>query len=147
MESNLGRHGFFWLTGYNLSPMETKAGTWRQEWMESLGGKGPLACSACFLGAPRITRTAKALPTVGWAHPNESLTEKTPYRVSSRPVLEGNPQLLSMSSSQTTLARIKSTKPTGVVGGVGKLGSSARYPLRLPQLSMEGYKGHIEHSP
>lgn len=57
----------FWLTGYNLSPMETKAGTWRQERMERLEGKGPLACSACFLGAPRITRTAKALPT--WAGP------------------------------------------------------------------------------
>ena len=52
-----------------------RAGTWRQELIDAealeglLTGLHLVACSACFLIAPRTTFPGMALPTMGWGPP------------------------------------------------------------------------------
>lgn len=80
-----GEERVYWFLGYSQSLQEAKAGTqgriWRQELKMRLGwvlltGLFSMDCLVAFLIQPKTTCPEIVPPTVGWAHPHQSLIKK-----------------------------------------------------------------------
>ena len=58
----------------------------QKPWRNSVSCLLPIACSACFLLAPRTTCPGVATPTVGWALPDPPLIKKMHHRLAQKPI-------------------------------------------------------------
>lgn len=93
-QEQLWKERLFYLTVCNPLSREVQAGTWRQGQMQRHGDVlltdwYPMACSACFLIAPRTTCPGVTLP-------HQSSTKKMHHSFSTRPIWSGHfPQMRS----------------------------------------------------
>jgi hypothetical protein len=95
MKSKLGRKGFIQRILPQHCPSSKEVGTGSQTGQEPEAGADAetmegccfLVCSACFLIEPRSMGPGMAPPTVSWALPHKSITNKMPFQFAYNQIL------------------------------------------------------------